>query len=514
MIKKREIKDIAIVGGGTAGWLAALYAKKTFPNFNIFLIESDSIGILGAGEGSTPHLVSLLNELSIPLKSMINDAGATIKNGIKFTNWNNEGEQDFYYHPFSSLGILDIDKFFINADENSVPPLYVSAAHLENSLKNVSAIQEISEKNKVPLIEIKNSIAHKEKNEDNYEKIAEFSIHFDAAKLAETLKNIAIERGILRIEGVVKDTTQNNYGDVKKIILESGKSVDCDFIFDCSGFSRFFPKMFNSEWIDYSKHLPVNRALPFFLEIDKTRIPPYTESIAMNFGWMWKIPLQHRYGCGYVFDSSLISEEAALKEVEEYLGHKIKSPRTISFSAGYYKTSWVNNVVSIGLSSGFVEPLEATSIFTAILYMKKIFSNPESIFEIDSKHQQNFNNYTKNINEEVLSFIYFHYMSSRKNNDFWKKFTKEKSPNLLKKYLNMMEEGTFNKEESGNIWDLYSWLIVGEGIRYPNVLKNTKEHGPITEEHEQIYAMYSILKNDLVDNHCKDHYAFLKSLDK
>jgi len=145
-----------------------------------------------------------------------------------------------------------------------------------------------------------------------YTNVGAFAVHFDAAKLAQFLKKVAKDRQINHIEGIVKDYSQDSSGDVKSLILDSGKKLDCDFIFDCSGFASFFNKKFESDWVSYADYLPTDSAVPFFIPIEKNQeIPPYTNAIAMKYGWMWKTAFQDRYGCGYVFDSSLITARAS-----------------------------------------------------------------------------------------------------------------------------------------------------------------------------------------------------------
>ena len=151
-----------------------------------------------------------------------------------------------------------------------------------------------------------------------FQKISNYALHFDAIRLARCLKAIAIERGITLVEGIVEDFTQNEDKDVKTLILKNGEEIETDFVFDCSGFNKFFPKKFESKWISYKDKLPVNSAIPFFLPMEEDAITPHTEAIAMKYGWIWKIPLQERYGCGYVFDSTLINSQQAQKEAEEY----------------------------------------------------------------------------------------------------------------------------------------------------------------------------------------------------
>ena len=327
----RSVAEISIIGGGTAGWLTALYAKTVMPSKVITVIESDEIGILGAGEGSTVQFVELLDMLDIPVSLLVKETGATIKNGIKFTNWNNEGKTDFFYHGFSSYGNTSTSFYNQRNIIASSPTTYIIGSLLGDHINNYSFSTKLSEDNKVGFLYDENRADPSVNPILHYEQAAAFSIHFDEVKLAEFLKKIALDRGIRHIEGIVKDFKQKEDGDVNYLILESGKEIKCDFVFDCSGFQRFFAKKFKSKWVSYKDFLPVNKAVSFFLPMEKEYVPSYTEAIAMKYGWIWKIPLQDRYGCGYVFDSSLINEEDAKKEVEEYLKQSVEFKKTFNF---------------------------------------------------------------------------------------------------------------------------------------------------------------------------------------
>lgn len=515
-MSQRSVVNISVIGGGTAGWLTALYAKTVMPTKVITVIESTEIGVLGAGEGSTVQLVELLDVINIPVSLLVKETGATIKNGIKFTNWNNKGKTDFFYHGFSALGNTS-PEFYNQKDLiSSSPTSYITAASLDDKLANYNFCTKLSENNKVGFLYDENRANPDVNPILYYEQAAAFSIHFNAIKLAEFLKKTALERGIRHVEGVVKDFTQKEDGDVVSLTLESGKQIKCDFIFDCSGFQRFFAKKFKSKWVSYKDFLPVNKALAFFLPMEEESIPPYTEAIAMKYGWIWKIPLQDRYGCGYVFDSSLINEEDAKKEVEDYLNQSVEFRKTFNFEAGYYKTPWHNNVISIGLCSEFIEPLEATSIWTSISLLQKILGSTELLYKIDQRIVDDFNESFEEINEQVLSFIYFHYMSGRQDTDFWKKFSKEKAPKYLK---NIYEKSDFRllqySDFLSSIWPIESWYQIGIGTNQLNISKFSKASSFYNYTSTYSKANHVFLKktqDELVEKYCPTHKEFLELL--
>jgi tryptophan halogenase len=368
------MKKIVIIGGGTAGWLTALFAKKNYPNSTIKLIESSKIGILGAGEGSTPNLVSFLKSLDINENELIMRVKATKKIGINFENWTEENSK--FSHPFN----LDPNNFSqsINLDSNN---------------------QKIN-----------------------------YSYHFNARLLADYLKEIGINRGIECVDSNVTDFILEN-NKIKKIQIEDDIQIDIDFIFDCSGLNRLVAKLYNLEWNSYSEHLKVNAAIPFFLE-GKNTIEKFTHTnaIAMKYGWMWQIPLQDRWGCGYIFNKHLINQDEAKKEIEEYLGHEIKIIKQIDFEPGTYKQFWVENCLMVGLSTGFLEPMEATSIMTIIIQLNEFL-----FYKTDNdENMKIYNDLINSINLQNMLFIRHHYNCSRNDTIFWKNYKNLELPTELK----------------------------------------------------------------------------------
>ena len=512
----RHIKEIVIIGGGTAGWLSALYAKTTMPTKSITVIESEEIGILGAGEGSTPQLISFFDTINIAVSDLVKHAGATIKSSIKFTNWNNEGKQDYFFHPFNLNGNVNPNTYNQNANFiQSSPSLYAALCATDDSFLHFDINNKLSKDNKVPFLLDENRQGVSDPIQ-YYEPLSSFSIHFDAVRLAAYLKEVALSRGIKWVEGIVEDYTQQENGDVNTLILKSGKTVSCSFVIDCSGFKSLFPKKFKSKWVSYKDKLPVNSAIPFFLPMEEDSIPCYTEAIAMKYGWMWKIPLQERYGCGYVFDSSLIDEDQAKKEVEDYLGHSVEVPRTLRFEPGYYTTPWVNNVISIGLSAGFVEPLEATSIWTSISTLGRIFSTPDAMYRIDQRFVDEFNEDFCKFNEGVFAFIYFHYMSGRDDTEFWKKFTRENAPEILKKVYNISDYRLIQFDDFRSfLWAMESFFHVGLGTNQLNLKKFSKFsmfYNYTASYTKTNLVMYKKTIDELVTKYCSTHKDFLDRL--
>lgn len=507
----RSIDNIVVIGGGSAGWLAALHAKISMPNKKVTVVESEKYGILGAGEGTTPDIVRLLDTLNIPVSRLIKRTDCTFKNGIKFINWNGQGDQDYFYHCFALLDSVypyyhySLDPF-VCAGETE----YMVGVSQDLNLKEYDLFSKACEANKVPFI----------RNEEHeavgdpifkYNPVGFYALHFDASRLALFLKEVAEERGIERIEGIVSDFTVDEHGDVSSLILESGREISCDFVFDCSGFRSFFPNKFNTEWVSHEKYLPTDSALPFFIPIeDGEEIPSYTQAIAMKYGWAWKTPLQSRYGCGYVYDSSLITEEQAREEIYEVFGSEEETkyiwPRadkgSFKFKAGYFKEPWKHNVISLGLSSGFIEPLEATSMWITTTSLGRIFGSPELLYKRDSRISNDFNEFFTHMSDQILDFIYYHFMTIREDTKFWKFFTKENAPKGLKKLLDLMEVKYLNRDDiAGSYWPISSYLKVGISHKNHHIIKNIKEsmqHSHISVELTVNNEMIRNKQNDMV----------------
>jgi tryptophan halogenase len=367
------MKRIVVIGGGTAGWVTAIFAKKYFSD-SVIVISPLSIDILGAGEGSTPNMPAIFSSFGIDIKDFLTTTDATIKTGIEFINWNK-----------------DVDGSF---------------NHLFTMLNEV--------------------------NENSY------GFHFNARKTADYLESFGKNIGIQTKDEVIKKFIEDSDGNIIKIITESGLEIESDFIFDCSGFSRLLiGKHFKSEWKSYSEYLICNKAFGFFLpqnEVLDVNSRTKTKSISMSSGWMWQIPLQNRWGCGYVFNDDFISVELAKKEVEKYIGKEITIQKIFNFNPGVYKETWKKNCVAMGLSSGFIEPLEATSIMTLIVSLNKLKSF--DIFNPNDENKNYYNKHITNVSEEIVSFLVNHYKCGRNDTPFWRHIDGLESPTSLQKIKN------------------------------------------------------------------------------
>ena len=455
-----------IVGGGTAGWLTSLYIKKSYPWAEVTVISSSEIGILGAGEGTTPHFVSFLDELGIPASDIIKNAKGTIKNGIKFTNWN--GDSKAYFHPFSdddNLSNFSISNF--NGD--GVTSINLLEILKGESLDN-SCFSALASYNNSVKFSIDKHINNKEDNAINhFNSLGTFGLHFDAVLLEKFLKKTAVYRGIRFVDAEVDEILTDEDGYITGLKTTNGKEFESNFVFDCSGFKRkIIGEFYKSEWKSYSESLPNKRAIAFTIENTSNNIPPYTDSIAMKNGWMWKIPVQGRFGCGYVFDSDFATDEEIKKELEEYFGNPIEVVNSFNFDAGRYEKTWIKNCIAIGLSAGFIEPLEATSIMTSILSLEEHIMNNLGAISKNDFYINRFNARVNKIHDDTKDFIYLHYLTKRDDSEFWKTFRdKNKEISTISKFLeeckHTIPDTRFLKSISG-IYDTPSWHSIGAGL--------------------------------------------------
>jgi len=465
--------NFVIAGGGAAGWLTALQVRQYYPDVNVTVIESSDIGILGAGEGSVPQLIDILDNIEIPVSEVVKHADATIKHGIKLTNWNGKGKDDIFYSSFASADGID----------------YAANSRIDYSLMSMIALEKIAKgepivninftaltcnNNKVKFItnpDIKNKATNPI---THFYNLGQFSIHFNAVKFANFLKGIGTLRNINIVDGIIKKINEDEGGYINSFDLEDGRNIPCDFVFDCTGFKRLIVgNHYKAKWKSYKEYLPVNRAMPFFMPLNENQpIPSYTEAIALKYGWMWKIPTQERFGCGYVFDSNLVSDEEAKKEIDEITGVDTNIPRVFSFEPGVFETPWVKNSIAIGLASGFVEPLEATSIQVALSSFTHFLVYVKGAVERDEAQIKMYNKALQNINNDILNFIHFHYLTQRTDTIFWKDFAaRNKCPNVVQEIKDSNRDVAHLLSRdfiTNSLFQIGLWLEVGAGTRFFN----------------------------------------------
>jgi hypothetical protein len=465
--------NIIIVGGGTAGWLAAYFLVMSKPKkHNITVIESSKIGIIGAGEGSTGTMLELLSgqyfDHRVDIIDFMKHTDSTIKLGIRHENWS--VDKDSYFAP------LDGSPTWFEYDDKVFK--YAFSKYGKEKLHLASYI------------------GHQYENR-NFSTPPAF--HFDGKKVGDFFKKQCND-AIKLIDSEVNEIELNDNGFVKSVIINNGEKITGDFFIDCSGFSRLLMKKMQIKWLSYKKFLPVDSAIPFIVNYeDNETINPYTKASALSSGWMWEIPLISRKGCGYVFDSNFISPDQAIKEVSTHLNKKIEPIKLINFESGKSENFWEKNVLSLGLSSIFLEPLEATSIHITILQLLQFVK--ESLFDTieQTSSMENIISYNNKIHrlcDLTMDFISFHYQGGRKDTKFWNYIQNE---NIISENARIYKEKCKHHvpgflEINGIIGSpcagLWNYIAAGLGIlKQSTVLQNLTEENS-THIAESMYNKY------------------------
>lgn len=432
------INNLAIVGGGTSGLVTALILKKSYPNLKIDLIESKTIGIVGVGEGSTEQWTTFMKFCDIDKKELVKETDATFKYGINFANWNGDGRSY----------IQSVNGEFNISGPGNIKFLY---AYLIS--------QQVD-----PLHLIQPYVVKSELREGNYN-INQF--HFNTFKLNDYLHKKCVEADIGVIEAELSSVKINDDESISSIISTDGREFDYDFYVDSTGFSRFImQKSLGIKWQSYSEYLPVNSAIAFPTERLED-IPAWTLSRAMNSGWLWRIPTQERFGNGYVFSDKFLDFDGAQKEVEELYGHKVEVAKRIKFDAGKLEKSWHKNCVAVGLSSSFIEPLEASAIGTSIQQAFLLADCLPSYVPNTKFAEDTYNKQTDEILENILDFVLLHYRVKRDDTDFWKYVKDLPLTESLKEKLEMYKHKLPSDHEFQNkrvLFQSANWILVLYGL--------------------------------------------------
>lgn len=397
-----KLEKISVVGGGTAGFVSALILKTRFPSKKIQIIRSKKIGIIGVGEGSTEHWNEFMNYLGITYQDLIKNCDATFKSGIMFKNWHDKD----YLH---SIGP---EHEIINGQYRTYYAKIISH-NMPNKLLN-------------PLGTWENTVD--EWHLDNASPYNQF--HFNTTKLNNYLSYIAERKGITIIDDEITDVILDSTGDIDYVIGEK-TNYNSDFYIDCTGFKKLLIGQLGAKWNSYSKWLKMKSAITF--PTDPTEeIDLWTTARAMDYGWMFTIPVYDRNGNGYIFDSDYISADQAKDEVEKLLGKEITVGKQINFDPGALDKVWINNCCAIGLSASFVEPLEATSIGTSINQAFLL------MHRLPNYSQNSINNYNEHVEimlHNIRDFVILHYITNKDNTQFWKDVKNMPIPDSLKECI-------------------------------------------------------------------------------
>ena len=444
---------ILIVGGGTAGWMCAAALSRRFAaaNLHITLVESEQIGTVGVGEATIPHLRYFNERLGFRETEFLQATNATYKLGIEFINWGQIGEA--YIHPFGVFG-----KEFRDVDFH----------HLWTRYKHEYPDDSLFDYSISVLAASKGKFAYPSGNKNDLLSEYSYAFHIDASRYASFLRGHAENWGVKRVEGKITRVNQHpDSGNITKLTLDNGVELEADFFIDCSGFqSLLLSKTLKTDFIDWSHWLPCDRAIAVPTSSDGPP-PPYTKSIAHSAGWQWRIPLQHRTGNGHVYSSNYMSDDEALAILRNNLpGEELAEPRQLKFTAGRRRHTWVKNCLAVGLSSGFLEPLESTSIYliqAAIMKLMEFFPRTGD----NQVRRDEFNQQMNMEYERIKDFLILHYHATRRDDSpFWSYCRTMDVPESLRISMDMFREVGYLKPYKHGLFMVPSWVavLIGQGI--------------------------------------------------
>lgn len=494
------IRSVVIVGGGTAGWMTAAALSELIgrEHLEITLVESEQIGTVGVGEATLPHLRHFNSRLGINEHEFVRQTQASYKLGIEFVNWGQVGES--YLHPFGDfsrpIGGIDFYHYWLRAQREG----------FEHNLFDFS----------LPVVAAKNNkFSYPSTNKASLQADFSYAFHIDANLYAAYLRQFAEARGVTRIEGKVLDIELNtSSGDIDALVLDGGWRYAADFFIDCSGFrSLLLGQALATPFIDWSRYLPCDRAVAL---PSKSHGPllPYSRATAQQAGWQWRIPLRHRTGNGHVYCSSFCRDEAALDTLLNHIdGEPLAEPRLLKFTAGRRSQAWVKNCAAIGLASGFLEPLESTSIYLIQIAIMKLIEFFPKRQAPRQKARDAFNRHLSLEYQRIRDFLVLHYhITRRRDSEFWNYCRTMPIPDSLQEYIEAFREIAHVPRNINGLFLPPSWVAVllGQGETPKNFqsLVNIHSRELLRDELQKIkHSIYQAAQSfpdhqSILDRHC------------
>jgi len=442
---EQRIKRVVIAGGGTAGWVAAAALSKSLgPLIEVTLVESDEIGTVGVGESTIPTVRAFHQLLGIDEREFMRETQSSFKLGIAFENWARLGDR--YFHAFGTIGkstwMTEFHHMWLQARDEGY------GGDIADYCFELQAAEA-------------GKFATSDKGGINY------AYHLDASAYARFLRRIGEANGVVRIEGKIAEVLQDpESGYIASLRLESGEAVAGDLFIDCTGFrGLLIEQTLKAGYDDWSHWLPTNRGLAVqTASVEPAR--PYTRAIAHDAGWQWRIPLQHRVGNGLVYCSEYLSDDAAharlLAGIE---GERLIEPRLIRYVSGRRRKTWDKNCIAFGLSSGFVEPLESTSIHLFMIGVTRLVQ----MFPfggISDALAARYNDMARNELERVRDFIILHYKATERDDSaFWRRCRDMEIPDTLAQRIALFRGNGFAYQAPDDLFRVDSWVQVLMGQR-------------------------------------------------
>jgi len=490
---KSAIKKVVIAGGGTAGWMAAAALTKLMgKHIEVVLVESDDIGTVGVGEATIPTLHIFHRLLGLKEQDVMAATNATFKLGINFENWHDVGKD--YLHSFGFLGkdcwACGFQHFWLKGKQQGL-------------------VSEIGDYCTEHLAARQGRFAILPNQDYNH------AYHMDASLYAKFLRKTAEANGLIRVEGKITDVQlHSSNGYIKALELENGELIEGDLFIDCTGFrALLIEQTLNTGFDDWSHYLPCDSAIAVQTKSVNTPLA-YTRSIARESGWQWRIPLQNRTGNGFVFCSKYMTDQEAIDTLMANIeGEPLNKPRVIKFKTGSRRQHWNKNCVAVGLSSGFLEPLESTSIHLiqrSIVRLMQQFPSQG----IDQTDINEFNQQIKLEMDNIRDFIILHYkVTDREDSRFWRYCKNMPIPASLQHRIDMFSQSGKVYKYGNELFGESSWIqvMMGQGIM-------PKEYHPIVDmmEKDELASFLNNIKStakrkvetlpphfDFINHYCK-----------
>jgi tryptophan halogenase len=487
--------NIAIVGGGLAGWLAAITAKRLHPQANVNVFEAPGVGRVELEEATTYQLNIILKAAGLDGLDFVMRAGGTVKGGTLFDNWNNRGSK-----VFSALCHFDqlnwrnfVDQDLAKLDEEL---LHIAAIANDTQINDYDySCLALAGKTPISIIDGK-PVA---RSVVNY--------HVDTGKLADLVKEVAIERGVRHVAAKIDDVMMNDQG-IEALV--SGFNVyPCDFVFDCSGLARLIlGKHMNPEWVDCTKYFPLDTAMVLSEPRNGREIDAYTTMFAMKHGWMSKMPTQQTIGRWYVYNSTYCTDDMALAEAREQFGDHLENKGVFRFKSGLYKNAWIKNCMALGMAASFFEPMGATNMRT--IGSQLILLDEVGGITNDPAKIAHWNERMQLIHRDSLMFVYLRYLVEGRGTPHWDTFKPENAPPELKDVIAALEDGKLSASgrESGRTYLAISLktvlstvpntILSREGLKRRYVELNLEER--LWSKRDQIAAAVQAFGEELATN--------------
>lgn len=489
------IQQVVIAGGGSSGWMAAAILSRFFAKqVSITLVESSAIGTIGIGEATIPPIKTFNDVLGIKESDFLKQTRGTIKLGIEFENWGRDGDR--YMHAFGeigrNLGIASFQHYWHRAKISGAGgDFWDYSLNYQAAKHGKFAPLPIIPQTKLP------GLNH--------------AYHIDAGLYAQMLRQYSEERGVKRIDAKIERVLQSDeQGDVQSLQLDNGTTVAGDLFIDCTGFrALLIGETLGVEYEDWSHWLPCDRAVAVPSE-RAASIAPYTGSMAHEGGWQWRIPLQHRTGNGLVYSHRHLSEDEACHKLLSNLDTApLDEPRPIRFTTGRRRQQWSQNVVSLGLSSGFLEPLESTSLHLVqqgLTRLIKLFPHqriqPCDIEEYNRQSQVEF--------EQIRDFIILHYhLNQKADSPFWRACAESPKPESLLRRIELFAGSGRVFREQDELFSETAWeqVMIGQGIQPQDY--HPLAHNLTDRELEEFLASWKRIVDKTVAQ-LPDHDTFLQ----